>query len=199
MQTATRKTHSRIPIPVICRRSIAVTATIAALMVLTAATAGAATPLFNENFSYAAASNLNGQGGWTAHSAGGTNPQTITAGSLSYPGYPASGIGNSDQLIAISTSAEDDSHSFTGVTSGTVYAALLANVTSASIGDYFFSFIDGLNTSGAFYGRVFVQASGGGYQFGLQFKSKTTGTCTVYKSTVYSFGTTHLVVVKYTF
>ena len=75
MQTATRKTHSRIPIPVICRRSIAVTATIAALMVLTAATAGAATPLFNENFSYAAASNLNGQGGWTAHSAAARNPQ----------------------------------------------------------------------------------------------------------------------------
>src|SRR5207247_392356 len=84
------------------------------------------------------------------------------------------------------------------VATGRVHPARLPTVTSASIGDYFSSLIDGLNTSAAFYGRVFVQASGAGYQFGLQFKSKSTGTCTVYKSTVYSFGTTHLVVVKYT-
>src|SRR5262245_60461671 len=35
-----------------------------------------AAPLFTEDFSYALASALNGQGGWSAHSGAGTNPPT---------------------------------------------------------------------------------------------------------------------------
>src|SRR5439155_18107851 len=95
---------------------------------------------------------------------------------------------------------EDDNHPFTAVTSGSFYAAFLVNVVSAqATGDYFFHLFDGAISANGFYGRVFVKSVTGGYQYGLQFKSGTGGTCTVYKSTVYTTGTTHLVVVKYIF
>lgn len=161
--------------------------------------AAAAPPIFQEDFSYAIGSLLAGQGGWSAHSGAGTNAQTINvAGGLSYPGYPSSGIGN--LLGTLAASGEDNNHTFVGQTSGSLYAALMVNVVSAqAAGDYFFHFFDSAITTNNFYGRVFVKSSGAGYVYGLQFKSNTGATCTSYSGTVRSFGSTHLVVVKYTF
>jgi len=175
--------------------SLLVTAALAALAV----SAASAAPLFTEDFSYALGSALNGQGGWAAHSAAGTNAQTInTAGGLSYAGYPGSAVGN--LLGPLATSGEDDSHTFTGQSSGSVYAAAMVNVASAqAAGDYLFHLFDGAIGGGAFYGRLFVKASGAGYVYGLQFKSNTGTTCTSYSSSVKTFNTTHLLVVKYTF
>src|SRR5213078_1511975 len=142
--TATGTTPARTSSPGSRIRLLAAAAAIAAVIVVNAAPAGA-TLLFNENFSYAAPSALNGQGGWTAHSGAGTNPQTVNAGNLSYPSYPSSGIGN--MLGPTATSGEDDNHPFTAVTTGSVYAAFLVNVVSAqTTGDYFFHFFDGAIT-----------------------------------------------------
>src|SRR5215831_5690638 len=94
-----------------------------------AASAVSAAPLFVENFSYGAPSSLNGQNSWGAHSAAGTNPQTVNAGNLTYPGYPSSGIGN--LLGPLATSGEDTDHPFTGITTGTAYISALVNVVSS--------------------------------------------------------------------
>src|SRR5438093_1556380 len=135
-QSTARTTPVRTRFSWSCGRLVATTAAVASLMVMTGAKAGA-TVVFTENFSYAAGSPLNGTGGWSAHSGAGTNAQTIGAGSLSYPGYPSSGIGN--MLGPTATSGEDDNHPFTAVTSGSFYAAFLVNVVSAqATGDYFF-------------------------------------------------------------
>jgi hypothetical protein len=155
-----------------------------------------AATLFTENFGYALASALNGQGGWSAHSAGGTNPQTInTAGGLSYPGYAPSGVGN--LLGPLATSGEDNNQAVAGMT-GNVYAALMINVASSqTTGDYLFHYFDGLITGNIFRCRVFVKkdASTTNYALGIQFGSNGPPS---YTGFVYTPGTTHLLVVKYT-
>lgn len=164
-----------------------------------AAQAFAAPPIFTEDFSYASGTALNGTGGWAAHSGAGTNPQTVNAAAgLSYVGYPSSGVGNG--LGTLAASGEDNNHGFTGITSGSAYAALMVNVVSATTtGDYFFHFFDGLITGNAFKGRIFVKKDGASanYAFGIQMGSNTAGV--VYTPFSYATGTTHLLVVKYTF
>jgi hypothetical protein len=160
-------------------------------------TAATAAPVFVENFIYSAPSGLNGQGGWSAHSAAGTNAQTVNAGNLTYAGYPSSGTGA--LLGALATSGEDTNHGFAGISTGTAYIAALVNVTSSqTTGDYFLHFCDGLVTSNVFLGRLFVKkdASSTNYAFGIQFGSAI---ATVYTPFSYAPGTTHLVVIKYTF
>jgi hypothetical protein len=170
------------------------------LGVLTAAFAASAVaaPLFTEDFSYQIGSGLNGQGGWSAHSGAGTNPQTVnTAGGLSYPGYVASGVGN--LLGPIATSGEDNNHTFAGQASGAVYATFMINVASSqTTGDYLFHFFDGAIAGNIFRSRVFVKkdAASTNYALGIQFGSTV---ATVYTPFSYAPGTTHLVVVKYTF
>jgi hypothetical protein len=172
------------------------------LLVLAAVTAFAITasaaPLFVEDFSYATPSGLVGQGGWASHSGAGSNPQTVnTAGGLSYPGYPSSAIGA--LLGPIATSGEDTNHGFTGQTTGATYAAVMINVASSqTTGDYLFHFFDGAISGNIFRGRVFVKkdASSTNYALGIQFGSTV---ATVYTGFVYTPGTTHLVVVKYSF
>ena len=173
------------------------------LLILAAVTvlaipATAAPPIFQEDFSYALGSQLNGQGGWSAHSGAGTNPQTVNvAGGLTYAGYPGSGVGN--LLGTTATSGEDNNHGFLGQTTGAVYTAFMVNVVSSqTTGDYFFHYFDGLITANVFRGRVFVKkdASSTNYAFGIQFGSTIN---TVYTGFVYTPGTTHLLVLKYTF
>ncbi|HTM57855.1 MAG TPA: hypothetical protein VL123_05510 [Candidatus Udaeobacter sp.] len=158
----------------------------------------AAPPIFQEDFNYAIGSQLNGQGGWSAHSGAGTNPQTInTAGGLSYAGYPSSGLGN--LLGPLATSGEDNNHTFPGQTTGAVYTALMVNVASSqTTGDYFFHYFDGAISGNIFRGRIFVKkdASSSNYAFGIQFGSTIN---TVYTGFVYTTGVTHLLVLKYTF
>jgi hypothetical protein len=180
-------------------RKTATTLLAFAAIALFGVSAATAAPLFTEDFSYPVGTALNGTGGWAAHSGAGTNPQTVTtAGGLSYAGFPGSAIGA--LLGPLAPNGEDDNHTFTGQSSGSVYAGLMTNVSAASVaGDYFFHFFDGLITGNNFYTRLFVKSSGAGYVYGLQFKSNTGATCTFYSSTVETFGSTHLVVIKYTF
>lgn len=173
--------------------SLLVTAVLAAFGV----SAAFAAPLFVENFSYATPSGLVGQGGWASHSGTGTNPQTVNAGNLSYAGYPSSGVGAS--LGPIAATGEDTNHGFTGIATGSGYISALINVTSSTTtGDYFLHFCDGLITSNVFLGRLFVKkdAASTNYALGIQFGSAV---ATVYTPFSYAPGTTHLVVIKYTF
>ena len=154
------------------------------------------TTLFTENFSYAAATALNGTGGWSAHSGAGTNAQTVTAPGLTYPGYAGSGVGNS---VTLTTTGEDENNTFTPQTTGSVYMAAMVNVTSAqAAGDYFIHLVDGLITGNLFKGRVFVKKDATLSTFGFGIQKSSTANA-VYTPTTFATGTTHLVVVKYTF
>ncbi len=99
-------------------------------------------------------------GNWVDFSGTG-NPIMVNAGSLSYPDYPSSGIGNKIRIIASTASSEDAYRSFDSQTSGATYAALIVNVTdtnllplnSSTTGEYITGFLPGTSTS-AFASRI---------------------------------------------
>jgi hypothetical protein len=135
--------------------------------------------------------------GWVPHSGGSTNAIPVVSPGLVYPDYPSSGIGNAASLT---TSGQDVNRQFSIVTSGEIYASLLVNVTSAqTAGDYFFHL--GLaNTTSIFYGRVFVKlAANDNLAFGLSKTSTSATIVPVYSDSIYTTGTTYLLVLKYQF
>ena len=130
---------------------------------------------------------------WTNHSggSGALDVQYLTSG-LSYSGYILSGIGGSANMSNSGTG--DDSRTFSSQTSGNVFLSALVNVSSAttsSSGEYILHFG---NTS-THYARLYVRKSASNLQFGLS-KSNEGAT---FSMTNYSFNTTYLIVVKYTF
>ncbi|CAN5729381.1 hypothetical protein BH11BAC4_BH11BAC4_13090 [soil metagenome] len=142
--------------------------------------------LLTENFSYTAATALTSNG-WVAHSSG-INPIQITTPGLTYAGHPGSGVGNA---ITLSTNGEDDSKTFTAVTTGTVYASCLVNLSAAqATGDYFLGL---LTSSTTFPLRVYAKSTAGGFFFGL---AKGSGAA-VYETTVRTTGTTYLLAMSY--
>ncbi len=156
----------------------------------TSASFEATNAILVENFSYAASALLTANG-WSANSAGGTNPITVVSPGLTYAGYNSSGIGNA---AALTTSGEDDNRTFAEITTGKVYASLLVNVSAAQTGgDYFFHFSTA--SLGVFSARVFAKDSSGKLAFGI---SKS-GTAPNYTKAVYLYNTTYLLVVKYKF
>ena len=152
--------------------------------------------LFIENFDYPVGDSIINHG-WTNHSGTGTQI-TVTTGSLTYTGYPASGIGNSVIVAGGSGSREDVHANFTpqGVT-GAVYAAFLANISTATTtGDYFFHLAPPFPTT-FFKPRLMIRDDGAGnIQFGI---TKALTGSAVYTTTTYSYNTTYLLVVKYEF
>lgn len=152
------------------------------------------TPLLVEDFDYSAGSLLTANG-WSAHSGAGTNAIATAAPGLTYTGYPSSGIGNTATLT---TSGEDDSKTFTAATSGSVYAAVMVNVSaSQATGDYFFHLIDTAGST-AFRGRVFVKKDAASSNFAFGISKASTSTIN-YTGFSYVPGTTYLLVLKYTF
>ncbi len=141
-----------------------------------------------EDFNYPATTLLTANG--YTNISGTTNFLTVTGPSLTPAGSPSSGVGNA---VTMTTSGEDVTKVFApAITSGDAYASFFVNVTSAqATGDYFFI----LNDGSTFRPRVYVRSSGAGFVFGV---SKST-TSIVYETTVRSFSTIHLVVLKYTF
>lgn len=149
--------------------------------------------IFVENFDYPVGDSLT-QHGWISHSGTGF-PFLVTSGSLSYTGYPSSGIGNSTVVDCGSGSRQDVHVEFSSVSSGSIYASFLVNIDSAATaGEYFFHFGENPWTN-LFRARVFARNDGSGnVQFGL---SKASTSTVEWTTTTYSFGTTYLLVVKY--
>ena len=142
-----------------------------------------------EDFNYTTGTALTANG-FVAINAGGTNTILVTAPGLNPAGSPSSGVGNA---ITMTTSGEDITKTFSpAITSGDAYASFFVNFSSAqAAGDYFFI----LNEGTSFRPRIYVKSSGAGFVFGI---SKSTSGI-VYESTVRSFSTIYLVVLKYTF
>jgi len=149
--------------------------------------------IFVENFDYPVGDSLT-QHGWISHSGTGF-PMFIVSGSLTYAGYPSSGIGNSTIIDCGGGSRQDLHIEFTPVGSGAVYSSFLVKIDSASTtGEYFFHFSEN-PWSNLFRTRVFARNDGSGnIQFGL---SKASTSTVEWTTTTYSFGTTYLLVAKY--
>lgn len=173
-----------------------------ALLLLGGSITSAQTLLMEEYFNYPAGTLVSTltTSGFQQRSTSGAFKQTISSKVLTYQGYAGSGIGKTDSLTADGDDFSRDFALYPGsglpipvnaVTSGSVYFAALVNVLGAgTTGDYFLSF----HYNNTFNGKVFVQANGAGFSF-----ATAKNTVQTYESTVRTFGTTYLVVVKYTF
>lgn len=149
-----------------------------------------------ENFDQPAGTLLTNSG-WTAHSGGGTNAVTVTAPGLTLAGYPGSGVGNA---VSMTTSGEDVNRPFAPISTGTVYAAFLVNISEASTdpaGGYFVHL--GPSPVGTtFRGRVFAKKdAGNNVAFGIS-KALTTAADIQFTGFTFSLNTTYVIVVKYT-
>ena len=152
--------------------------------------------LLIENFEYTAAALLNANG-WSAHSGAGTNSEAVSTSSITYPGYAGSGVGNE---VTLAASGEDVNKAFTNQSSGSVYAAYLVNITTASTnGDYFAHFAQTSGTTvTVFGGRLWAKKdANNNLAFGIS-KSSTAANLS-YTGFNYSLGVTYLIVVKYNF
>lgn len=160
---------------------------------------GASNLLLLENFTYAVGGlTANSGGAWVENSGGGTNNIPVVAGALTFAGYPSSNTGNS---ITLTTSGQDAYRAFTSasVSSGDLYVSFLLNATSAqAAGDYFFGLLPD-NSATNYTARTFIKSSGAGYVMGVSKGSVGANETAVYGSTVLSFNTTYLVVIKYSF
>jgi hypothetical protein len=149
--------------------------------------------IFVENFNYPAGDSVQ-MHGWITHSSYGLQPLVVSPG-LTYTGYPSSGIGNA--CLLDTNMYEDVSKNFPEQTSGSVYSAFMVEIRYATTnGDYFYHI--GPTTLGFTYRcRVFVRDNGSSnIQFGLRKGSSGT---IQYTTTTYNYGTTYLLIAKYTF
>lgn len=153
--------------------------------------------LVNETFNYTLGDQLKTHG-WvgTGTSPSTVNPILMTTPTITYAGYPDSGIGNE---ISLMNNGEDLNKSFTAVTSGTLYFSALINVTAAQAGgDYFFHIAD-VPTGTTFFGRIYIKQKVGAstLAFGVL---KTSGGTTVkdvaYSDSTLLLNTTYLLVAK---
>lgn len=145
--------------------------------------------LVSENFDYgAAAGNLNAlsAGNWQTHS--GSTPVGYATTSLTMASYPSSGVGGSATIVG--TNSEDVNRAFSAVSTGTVYASALVNISAVSTGTYFFHL---MQSSSVFFGRVTAKTDGAGkILFGIGASSTL-----VYGTTPYNLNTTYLIVATY--
>jgi hypothetical protein len=171
-------------------------------LILLLSSSGIAQNLLTEDFNYTSGTLLSTHG-WTFFS--GTDGIAVTTPGLSYANvgtYEGSGIGNAVTLSDAVT-AYDSKLLSASVFSGSVYCSAMINVSDATntTGDNLISLCSG---NSLFYANVFVRKDPtSGFDFGVS--KVATGPSggqppsPTFTSSGYSFGTTYLVVVKYTF
>jgi hypothetical protein len=126
--------------------------------------------------------------------ADGSKPFTITEGSLSYPGYIASDMGNKVGFSSIGMDVTALPFQ-TAVTSGNIYVSFLVRISYVnpnSAGGYFF----GLCTSGGLnYKSTFYAKKDGNNKvaFGIGIRTSPNQ----WTDYIYDLNTTYLVVIKY--
>ena len=156
--------------------------------------------LIEESFNYADGDSI-GAHGWVHFSPTGTgtlNRIMVASPGLEYAGFQYQGIGNA---AAISNSGQDSYKPFSVIqNTGSVYAFFLVRFdTVRTTGDYFCSFLPSTSATN-FLCRVYarkMQTSAQKFAFGIS-KATTTGGVQ-WSDTVYTKGTTYLLVMKYAF
>ena len=177
---------------------------------LLAASSASAEVIFTETFSYPPG-NLYGNPGWMQSNNKG-NPIQVTSTTLSLDGFAS---GNSVRLAPVSSTDQDvlrpfyaanANGTYNAITDGSVYAAMLINVQNATDLMYVTAF-GTINSSSTIkdsssltgpYGVTFVGPSTtpGKYRFGIS-KNTSASTATL-SDTELDYGTTYLIVLKYT-
>ncbi|MGB3018073.1 MAG: hypothetical protein WBC65_09715, partial [Ignavibacteria bacterium] len=153
-----------------------------------------------ENFDYTAGDSL-GAHGWTSFSGGATNRLLVTSPGLTYSGYPLSGIGNA---TTITTTGQDAyvplSASIDTSNARAVYAFFLVNVSAAQAGGEYFAALLPATSTTFYSGRVYARDNGGNLNFGITKSSPNdTNNAAMWSTSNYSYNTTYLLVIKYTF
>ena len=138
-------------------------------------TTASADVLLKEDFNYPAG-DLYGQGGWL-QSNNKSNAIQVTTTKLSLDGFAS---GNSVKLTPVSSQDQDvqkpfvalnDDNTYTGITDGTVYAAMLINVQNVTDQMYFTAFgttnslnliKDGVSFTGPYGGTFVIQSDNEG-------------------------------------
>lgn len=166
---------------------------VAACAFALAGTAGA--QLYTEEFNYADTTAMIGTGGWQNH---GTTPSVVNPFVVNTPGLSYAGLTVAGNKLPFTTTGQDMSVDIgSAITApGVIYFSCLLNITAAqAAGDYVVHLTQGNETGTNFHGRIFVRSSGAGYQYGIQPRS--TAAQVQYESSVRTFGTTDLLVVRY--
>mgnify|MGYP001187725187 CR=1 FL=1 len=147
--------------------------------------------LMDENFNYPDGDSL-GAHGWVSFSGGATNVLSVATPGLTYSGYILSNIGNSARLRL---TGQDAYKQFVNPdTTGNVYISFLLNADSIGTGDHVIGLLPDNSTTN-FAGRVYMKDTTGGFRIGI---GKSTNPI-VYSNSVYTFGTTYLVIIKWVF
>ena len=166
------------------------------LILLSAFQLNAQTLLLEENFDYPAGDTLTTHG-WNLTGTSTFNSVVVASPGLTYPGYFSSG-----NAASLTTTGQDVNKAFlNSLTSGSVYAAALVKIVDAqATGDYFLHLGVSPTNSSSFFARTFVRlATNGNLSFGLSKTSINATNPVVWSDSVYTAGTTYLIVIKYTF
>ncbi len=149
--------------------------------------------LMDENFNYPAGDSI-GAHGWVWNT-GTTNTIMVTTSGLFYAGYPNSGIGNQCHL----RNNGNDAYKQTDSTlAGSVYVSFMIDVDSVrALGDYFFALLPNNSTTN-YTARFYLKDTLNGVSFGMSKGTNASNTVSWTPAT-YTFSTTYLVVIKYTF
>jgi trimeric autotransporter adhesin len=146
---------------------------------------------FLDDFNYKTGTALTENGWNIIFSKSTENALTVNSTGLTYSGYPSSGFG-----VNMTTSGQDVGKFFPPISTGSVYMSFLVNVSAAQAGDNFAGIMNGPLPSPGVAARAFIKSSGKGFVFGV---GKSGITAIPYETTMRVFGTTYLVVLKYSF
>jgi hypothetical protein len=149
--------------------------------------------LLMDDFVYPAGDSLIDHG-WSSTSL--TNSILTSASGLQFGLYQGSGIGNAALL---NSTGQDVQKEFGPDSAGTIFLWALVNVATARSGDYFLQ-LQPNGGSSVFLARTFAKlAANGAVAFGVAKRGTNTAPTVVYSDSVFSTGTTYLLVVKYEF
>ena len=154
--------------------------------------------LISDNFSYTVGDTLAKAvttNGWTSFSGGTTNAPLINNFGLTFSGHVGSGVGNS---VNLTTTGQDVYKSFSvSVSSGSIYASALVNIdTTQNTGDYPIALLPDNSTTLLTARAFFRRSSANHYRVSI---SKSSTVPTTYSNDSFAYGTTYLLVIKYTF
>ncbi|WP_256013904.1 hypothetical protein [Desertivirga xinjiangensis] len=150
-------------------------------------------PLLNENFDYGTTSDFLARltNDWTAYSAAGSIPVTYIPQGLTFNRYAGSNIGGAVKMENGEFSREDVARTFPQKTAGTIYVAVLVNLSKTGTGEFFLATREG----GTFFNRVYVKDAGANnLTFGIGKNASVQ-----YATINHKYNTTYLVVAKYDF
>jgi hypothetical protein len=165
-------------------------------MLMLSLSANAQLLLYDDFTGLTTASNLAGQSSWTKGGSG-PDPTVQNTTPLTYTGYNGGG----DEYVQMPVGTATTSRVYKGFTStaagtNTFYYAALINISATSNTSVGYFMTLGDPTTGTnYFARLFATTNGVGYNIGASKQSNTP----TYGPTVLTYGTTYLVVVRYTF